>query len=144
MPADRTHIYHPANNRMTKKTKPTVKPGDIGLPKEELNKWMKSRMAWSHTDWLDLLGALHEKGYAELVDTDQGRCEIGKYLEEKRLTRLKMPKAHLKKWLKKHRIWDHGLWEELLDELRKKGHSQLVDTPIGRELLGRYLQEHRR
>ena len=39
--------------------------------------------------------------------------------------------------------WVFGEWLKLLEELRQDGHSQLVDTEVGKELLGRFLEENR-
>lgn len=48
-----------------------------------LREWVRGRSAWSHVEWLELLGFLAENGYSEF--TDEGHQEaIGRFLEAHR------------------------------------------------------------
>lgn len=113
------------------------------FPKAELDKWIKDRISWNHSDWIELLDSLREKGYKHLTDTDAGQGEVGQYLEEKRKANLQLPKTELSQWLKTHRSWSNDEWLKLLQDLRKKGFQQLVDSQFGRDMLGKFLEENR-
>ncbi len=52
-----------------------------------------------------------------------------------------MPKRVLNAWLKKREGWSHDEWLALLDELRAKGHQQLVDEKA--DEIGFYLESNR-
>lgn len=54
------------------------------LPVNELNAWLKNRHHWNHDDWLNLLNNLEKNGHAEFVATEEGRHEIGRYIEKHR------------------------------------------------------------
>ncbi|MCL5260727.1 MAG: hypothetical protein M1561_03455 [Gammaproteobacteria bacterium] len=55
-----------------------------GFPEKLLRKWLIGRIAWNHTDWLELLDELRDKGYAAFADVEEGRTEIGQFLEAER------------------------------------------------------------
>lgn len=64
-----------------KETKKTKRPT---LPVNELNAWLKDRHHWNHDDWLNLLSNLEHNGHKDFVETEEGRHEIGRYLEKHR------------------------------------------------------------
>lgn len=49
-------------------------------------------------------------------------------------------KQHLNDWLGDRTCWNHEDWSSLLNDLRAKGYSDLIDTPKGQEVIGRYLE----
>jgi len=55
-----------------------------GFPEKLLRKWLIGRTGWNHTDWLELLDELRSKGYAAFIDAQEGRTEIGNFLEAER------------------------------------------------------------
>jgi hypothetical protein len=54
------------------------------FPTKELNQWLTRRTYWDHNDWLSLLSVLRTQGYSEWTETQEGRTEIGQYLETNR------------------------------------------------------------
>lgn len=74
--------------------------------------------------------------------------------ERRRIARpaeIKMPapsahalKSELNIWLEPRTCWNHEDWMNLLGDLREKGYTDLIDTPKGQELIGRYLELHRK
>ena len=67
----------PASKAPKKEKRPT-------LPVNELNAWLKDRRHWNHDDWLKLLANLENNGHKDFVSTEEGRHEIGRYLEKHR------------------------------------------------------------
>ncbi len=53
-------------------------------------------------------------------------------------------KEDLNRWLVGRSVWNHEEWEGLLRDLRTKGYSDLIDTPKGQEVIGRYLENNRK
>ncbi|MBT3213142.1 MAG: hypothetical protein HN351_00710 [Deltaproteobacteria bacterium] len=53
------------------------------FPKKELNTWLKKHSQWNHPEWASLIEDLSTQGFHEWTDTEQGRNEIGFYLETK-------------------------------------------------------------
>ncbi len=49
-------------------------------------------------------------------------------------------KEQLNTWLQTRNCWNHEDWLCLLSDLRERGYSDLIDTPKGQELIGRYLE----
>ena len=49
-------------------------------------------------------------------------------------------KGELNTWLDSRTCWNHEEWLVLLGDLRERGYSDLIDTPKGQELIGRYLE----
>lgn len=47
-------------------------------------------------------------------------------------------------WLESRNCWSHEEWLSLLGDLRQKGYSDLIDTPKGQELIGRYLENNKK
>ncbi len=72
----------------TKKTitaKKTVKKAvKATFPTKELNAWLKGRQEWNHNDWLNLLADLEKKGHKDFIATEEGRHQVGQYLENNR------------------------------------------------------------
>ena len=54
------------------------------------------------------------------------------------------PKKELNKWLKAHKTWDHDDWLQLLDDLKTKGYSDLVNNQEGQDSVGLYLETNRK
>ena len=54
------------------------------LPKKDLEKWLSQRSFWNHNDWLNLLSDLKDKGYHDLVASQEGKNQIGEFLEANR------------------------------------------------------------
>jgi len=54
------------------------------------------------------------------------------------------PKKELNKWLKTHKAWDHDDWLQLLDDLKTKGYSDLVNNQEGQDSVGLYLETNRK
>ncbi|MDD4873000.1 MAG: hypothetical protein PHR77_20800 [Kiritimatiellae bacterium] len=54
------------------------------FPARQLKTWLKGRKGWNHDDWLALLTDLRRKGYGALTDNQEGRENIGKFLEANR------------------------------------------------------------
>jgi hypothetical protein len=52
-------------------------------------------------------------------------------------------KDHLNVWLESRTCWNHDEWVGLLSDLRDKGYSDLIDTPKGQEVIGRYLEHNK-
>ena len=50
-------------------------------------------------------------------------------------------KQELDGWLTGRACWSHDEWTGLLGELSRKGYSDLIETPKGQELIGRYLEQ---
>lgn len=59
-------------------------PKKATLPVNELNTWLGKHHHWNHNDWLNLLADLEKNGHSEFVSTEEGRHEIGRYLEKHR------------------------------------------------------------
>ncbi len=57
--------------------------------------------------------------------------------------KIAFPKKELDKWLKVHKIWDHGDWLKLLDDLKTKGWGDLVSDQVCRDAIGLYLETNR-
>lgn len=53
-------------------------------------------------------------------------------------------KQDLNQWLEGRTVWNHDEWEGLLGDLRTKGYSDLIDTPKGQEVIGRYLENNKK
>ena len=53
------------------------------FPKKELNSWLKIHPQWNHQEWASLIEDLSTQGFHEWTDAEQGRNEIGFYLETK-------------------------------------------------------------
>jgi hypothetical protein len=53
------------------------------------------------------------------------------------------PKRELNKWLKTHQSWGHDEWLQLLEDLKAKGHGQLVGDQAGQDSVGLYLETNR-
>lgn len=53
-------------------------------------------------------------------------------------------KGHLNEWLVDRTCWNHEEWVGLLNNLRSKGYSDLIDTPRGQEVIGRYLEHNKK
>ena len=51
--------------------------------KKELNIWLRVHSKWNHQEWYSLIEELSTQGCHEWTDTEQGRNEIGFYLENK-------------------------------------------------------------
>ena len=49
-------------------------------------------------------------------------------------------KQHLNTWLNNRTCWNHEDWMNLLNDLRSEGYSDLIDTPRGQEVIGKYLE----
>lgn len=70
--------------------------------------------------------------------------------ERRRITRpaeIRLPvpsaqalKEELNVWLDCRTCWNHEDWITLLGDLREKGYSDLIETPKGQDLIGRYLE----
>lgn len=54
------------------------------FPEKELRTWLKTRTYWNHEDWLGLLDDLRKKGYSAFTDHEDGRAQIGQFLESER------------------------------------------------------------
>ena len=54
------------------------------FPKRELNTWLRKNSSWDHLAWESLLGDLTEQGFEEWTDCQEGRDQIGLYLESNR------------------------------------------------------------
>jgi len=54
------------------------------LPKKEMLAWIKGRSTWNHDDWLALLADLRAKGFGYYTDAEEGRNELGAFLEANR------------------------------------------------------------
>lgn len=54
------------------------------FPKKELNTWLKKHSQWNHQEWASLIEDLSTQGFHDWTDIEQGRNEIGFYLETKR------------------------------------------------------------
>ncbi len=54
------------------------------FPKKELNTWLKANPIWDHAQWSALLDDLKTQGFEEWTDAEEGRNEIGLYLETKK------------------------------------------------------------
>ena len=52
-------------------------------------------------------------------------------------------KQELDGWLTGRACWSHDEWTNLLTELSSKGYSDLIETPKGQELIGRYLEQNK-
>ncbi len=52
-------------------------------------------------------------------------------------------RQHLNTWLGSRTVWNHEDWMTLLGDLREKGYSDLIDTPKGQEVIGRYLEHNK-
>jgi hypothetical protein len=52
-------------------------------------------------------------------------------------------KRDLDTWLSCHTSWNHEEWLGLLADLAGKGYTDLIDTPKGQELIGRYLEQRK-
>ena len=63
---------------------PVVAQKGNGFPEKELTAWLKDRSSWNHDDWLALLESLKQQGYSALVETQEGRDQVGMYLEANR------------------------------------------------------------
>ena len=48
------------------------------------NTWLKKHSQWNHQEWASLIEDLSTQGFHEWTDIEQGRNEIGFYLETKR------------------------------------------------------------
>lgn len=55
----------------------------------------------------------------------------------------RFPKRELNTWLRKHSVWNHQDWLELLESLRKQGFEQWTDNEEGAEGIGLYLETNR-
>ena len=60
-----------------------VKKKNKRFPKKELNTWLRAHSKWNHQEWASLNEDLSTQGFHEWTDTEQGRNEIGFYLETK-------------------------------------------------------------
>jgi hypothetical protein len=58
--------------------------------------------------------------------------------------KIAFPKKELNKWLKAHKTWDHDDWLQLLDDLKTKGYSDLVNNQEGQDSVGLYLETNRK
>ena len=56
------------------------------FPKRELNKWLKENKTWGHYDWESLISSLDSQGCEEWTSNQDGRDQIGLYLESNRKT----------------------------------------------------------
>ena len=54
------------------------------------------------------------------------------------------PKKELNKWIKAHKTWSHDDWLQLLDDLKTKGYSDLVNHQGGQDSVGLYLETNRK
>jgi hypothetical protein len=52
-------------------------------------------------------------------------------------------KQELDGWLTGRACWSHDEWTNLLTDLSRKGYSDLIETPKGQELIGRYLEQRK-
>ncbi|MFA4874707.1 MAG: hypothetical protein WC956_04420 [bacterium] len=82
-----------------------------------------------------------EKTTTEKITTIAGRRRISRPAE----VRMPLPSAQALKeelnvWLGARTCWNHEDWLCLLSDLREKGYSDLIETPKGQELIGRYLE----
>lgn len=71
-----TYTDNRYNNQMTITRK--------NFPTRELNQWLTNRNYWDHNDWLSLLSVLRTQGYAAWTESQEGRTQIGQYLETNR------------------------------------------------------------
>lgn len=53
-------------------------------------------------------------------------------------------KKELNTWLGCRTVWNHDDWNQLLQDLRTKGFSDLVDTPRGQDAIGLYIETNRK
>lgn len=53
-------------------------------------------------------------------------------------------KDHLNGWLANRTCWNHEDWMGLIADLRDKGYSDLIDTPKGQEVVGKYLEHNKK
>ncbi|MFH1830493.1 MAG: hypothetical protein ABH871_06940 [Pseudomonadota bacterium] len=53
-------------------------------------------------------------------------------------------KQQLNTWLDNRTCWNHEDWLTLLGDLRERGYSDLIDTPKGQEVIGRYLEHNKK
>ncbi len=74
----------PAPRKLLPTGKEPKKEKKLTLPVNELNAWLKDRHHWNHDDWLKLLANLENNGHKDFVSTEEGRHEIGRYLEKHR------------------------------------------------------------
>ena len=56
----------------------------VRFPKRELNTWLKKNSAWDHFAWESLLGELTEQGFESWTNNQEGRDQIGLYIESNR------------------------------------------------------------
>ena len=54
------------------------------FPKRELNTWLRKNSSWNHLDWEQLLSELENQGFEEWTTDQDGRDQIGLYLESNR------------------------------------------------------------
>ena len=54
------------------------------FPTKELSGWLKERQQWNHNDWLALLDSIKAKGFTHLTETEEGKGQIGAFLEANR------------------------------------------------------------
>lgn len=56
----------------------------------------------------------------------------------------RFPKRELNTWLSQRTAWDHDDWTRLLADLDRQGFHDWVSTQSTRDLLGEYLETHRK
>ena len=62
----------------------TKKSKKVRFPKRELNTWLKTNKSWDHMAWEGLLGELAQQGFEAWTDNQEGRDQIGLYIESNR------------------------------------------------------------
>ena len=67
--------------KTTTAKKPVAKKSSTRFPKRELNTWLKANTSWDHTAWEGLIADLEKAGFTKWTSTQEGKDEIGLYLE---------------------------------------------------------------
>ena len=71
----------PVAKKTTAAKKPAAKKTISRFPKKELNDWLKKNASWDHTAWEALIADLEKAGFTKWIATEEGKNEIGLYLE---------------------------------------------------------------
>ena len=82
--AKKKKVIKKAVNLSSKKKAVTAAKPVRRFPEAELRTWLQGRSFWNGDDWGNLLASLHSLGYAELVNSNEGRDAIGAFLEANR------------------------------------------------------------
>ena len=61
-----------------------TKSKKVRFPKRELNSWLRKNNDWDHCAWESLLGDLAQQGFDAWTNTQEGRDQIGLYIESNR------------------------------------------------------------